>query len=143
MAARRQRQLAMTVSWFVRTKTQRLGSHRDRPLFKGKMMRKYMILALASVMMLQGCAGAVAIDATRKNTRSVVEPVMAQARPDLPAEAAGKCVAKAMTISETAMMGISDTTVITAKDREQVLEYAARPKAVACLAALAPVAPKA
>ncbi len=99
-------------------------------------MRKIVLIGLSAVLLLPGCAGVVAYDASRKNAQPLFERVMAEARPDLPSEAAAKCVVRAMTIGETAKYGVMDTRALNSERRADVLAIAARPKAQACLNAL-------
>ncbi|SPH24823.1 hypothetical protein DEA8626_03856 [Defluviimonas aquaemixtae] len=100
-------------------------------------MKLPIAILLAAAMTLPGCAGVVAADATRKETRALIAKVMAAERPGVDAEAAAVCVQKAMSVVETGTMGLGDTSVVSAANRDRILEYAQRPDAVACLDALA------
>ncbi len=100
------------------------------------MLRNIALLMMATL--LSGCAaaGVVIYDGSKKSNRPLVVQTMAEARPDLPSEAAADCVIKVMTIRETIALGTSDTTRLTSAARQTILGYAAREKAVACLASL-------
>lgn len=102
-------------------------------------MKAPLFLVAAVALTLPGCAGVVMADATRKESRGLIASVMATERPGLDSAEAAACVQKAMTFVETAEMGLGDTSVLTAANRDRILAYAARPEAVGCLDTL-PVA---
>ncbi len=98
-----------------------------------------MIALLLSSPILSGCAaaGVIVYDGSKKSNRPLIVQTMAEARPDLPSEAAADCVMGGMKIRETIELGVSDTTRLTDAARQKILGYAAREKAAACLAGLA------
>ncbi|MGB3316579.1 MAG: hypothetical protein WBB85_19440 [Albidovulum sp.] len=96
-----------------------------------------LLTALAFVTSLPGCAGVIVADASKNEARAAIAKVMAEDRPGIDAEAAGKCVQKAMSIVETVQLGTADNyKAVSAANREKIRTYAARPEAVACLDAL-------
>ncbi len=101
-------------------------------------MRARTILIAMALPVLSGCAaaGVVVYDGSKKANRPLVVQTMAEARPDLPGEAAADCVIGAMTIPEILKLGTSDTTRLTNAARQKILGYASRDKAAACLQAL-------
>lgn len=99
-------------------------------------MTRRIALALCLVALLPGCAGVVVADATKKESRRLIARVMAAERPDLDSAEAATCVQKAMTLVETAEMGLGDVSVVSPENDDRIKTYAARPEATACLAAL-------
>ncbi|MDI3336683.1 hypothetical protein QKW60_09715 [Defluviimonas aestuarii] len=96
-----------------------------------------LLTALALVTSLPGCAGVIVADASKNESRAAIAKVMAEERPGIDAEAAGKCVQKAMTLVETVQLGTADNyKSVSTANRERIRTYAARAEAVACLDAL-------
>lgn len=95
------------------------------------------LTAIALVASLPSCAGVIVADASKNESRAAIAKVMAEERPGIDAEAAGKCVQKAMTLVETVQLGTADNyKSVSTANRERIRTYAARPGAVACLDAL-------
>lgn len=91
---------------------------------------------LLALSFLPGCAGVVAIDATRKESRVAILKTLAAERPGLP-DAAADCVLEAMTVAETLKLGLADNShAISAENRASILSYADRPEAADCIGAL-------
>ncbi len=103
-------------------------------------MRVHLLSAFVLAAFLPGCAGVIVADASKKEARAAIAKVMAEERPGIDSVAAGECVQKAMTLVETVQLGTADNyKSVSPANRENILTYAARPKAAACLDAL-PVA---
>ena len=87
---------------------------------------------------LNGCAGAILVDGSRNESRAAIASVMAEDHPQIDSTKAAVCVQKAMTMMETVRLGTADNHAsVSPANRLAIESYAARPSAVACLAALA------
>lgn len=96
--------------------------------------------ALIALSLLPGCVGAVVAEGTRQEARTAIAKVMEVERPGIDSAAAAVCVQKAMRIVEIAKLGTADNYPNpSSANRALILQYAARPDAVACIDAL-PVA---
>lgn len=98
--------------------------------------RPLLAAGLAAVLVLPGCVGVVAADATRKESLSAISRVLSEQRPDLPPGSA-ECVFGAMSYYEIGQLGIADNyKTISTENRNKILAYAARPAAQTCIAGL-------
>lgn len=92
-----------------------------------------------ALLTLNGCVGAIIVDGARNSSRAAIASVMATDKPQVDSAAAAVCVQKAMTMGETLKLGTADNHIsVSPANRLAIESYAARPSAVACLAALTP-----
>lgn len=103
------------------------------------MSKTWLIVAVAAFG-LQGCAGAIVYGESRKVSREVLSPVVAEQQPGLETEAATTCILKGMTVGEVLSLPNSTAGNEPAALSGLVTEVTARPGVADCLAAVPKVA---